>query len=685
MAHIRNRLGKTAGFTLIEVLIALVVVTVGMAALLQLQSSFIKGATDSEQRAVAMALAEKKLEEFRDYQTIVEFDQIGSAASPTSEVEAVSVGKSSIDYTLNWSGINTVSSAVNASEYKEITVTVSWNGTDGVSSVALSTLLARVDPNLAPLLGVTGFGGDSPAVSHAAGDVPDVIPIDIGDDKTQETSKPLPDVDQSNESTEVRFETVTYDVTTTKLVQQEFVTVNCFCNLVTGSTAGETPHHYKYNDGALEVEQGVTVTTATTGTLYSGGGSFTQSQYCTRCCAGHHDASDTTVYSNDGVPGFKEVAPSTAHKHYKLDPTALAANTITFAGEATAGGDIYAEACRFRRVDGLFELFPDWKLIDLPTIPYNYPTTSAGLASYQQYVHDQVHDRTFTETAALSALGVSALGASLASVDLDMVEGGLSQLLARGLYYDDMSYDDNWIAKMTDVAASSGMRAGNDWLAYTPFFEINMTLLSDWDTENSTLASVTDEEVNTIDDAANFYAVYSRGLVQAGATASGATVQIFAESAGDNTGLLGNRYGTGSSFEGQSNSIVASGLETVSSAIDVNILGSGATIAVTGLIEKGSTGSLTLTSVSVATSYGSCTVSGTGNSRSYECLVPVNYGNVTVYATTTETNEYLDPNVTLGGDIVSKTAGNSSTFTSGNITVSAGTSPIANVNFLLKK
>ncbi|MBR9885083.1 MAG: prepilin-type N-terminal cleavage/methylation domain-containing protein [Oceanospirillales bacterium] len=640
MAGIGSKLGinRSRGFTLIEVLVALVVVAVGLAALLQLQSSFIKGATDSEKRAVGMALAEKKLEEFRNYQDIASFDAIGSAALPTSEVEAVSVGKSSIDYTLSWAGINTVSSAVNASEYKEVTVTVSWDG--GASSLGLSTIVARIDPNVSPLLGHTGVGGGFPGVSHAAGDVPDVIPIDIGDGKTKETSKPLPDVDQSNESTEVRFETVTYDTTTTKLVQEEFVTVNCFCQLQTNTTASlETPYHYKYENGAIVVEKGVSYTAGggsndTKGTVY-GSGSFTQSQYCTRCCAGHHDASDASIYSTNEVPGFKSATPASPHPHYEVDTS-----TGVLTGDVAGNGDVYAEACRFRRVDGIFELFPDWKLIDLNVMPYAYLASSASsaLSDYQAYVIDRIQDQVFGTTSSAMPGGR----------DFTANNGEIKQLMSRGIYYDDMSFDSGWNSYIASFVAD-GAVASQAWLSEVPFFEINTTLLSEWEPiETDPVASaayVTSEIIDTIeDDIANYYGVYSRGAVVMATSGTGSQA-ITAISKVDNTGLLGNTYANPSSFKGKDNEIVPN-TDQLSDTVIATLgeCSSNCSVIVSGFILKNN--GKDLAQVSIYANGTLCSLapieSAGGGKLPFTCELPTGTNSVTLAPVTTEAGATFD-------------------------------------------
>ena len=84
---------KEAGFTLLEALIAFLIITIGMAGAALFQSELIAESGASKARSVAVKLAEKELEEQRalliesDYSSL---DALVSSATPT--VNPVSIG-----------------------------------------------------------------------------------------------------------------------------------------------------------------------------------------------------------------------------------------------------------------------------------------------------------------------------------------------------------------------------------------------------------------------------------------------------------------------------------------------------------------------------------------------------------------------------------------------------------------
>jgi hypothetical protein len=89
---------------------------------------------------------------------------------------------------------------------------------------------------------------------------------------------------------------------------------------------------------------------------------------------------------------------------------------------------------------------------------------------------------------------------------------------------------------------SAAMASNNfDWLKSVPFYEINTTLLNDWEDDGSDGddLSVTNEDIVTIVDPDNdYYGTYSRGKVLAGSASSAETVLAVSELS--NTGLTGS-------------------------------------------------------------------------------------------------------------------------------------------------
>lgn len=670
------------GFTLIEVLISLIIAVIGIVAILQLQGVFLSTASDSQQRAIATAVAEKKLEELRG------FDSINPTSSglksfandivSSTGTESVTAGSTTYTYNLAWtvtpytvtSGAISVASAANA-DFKNVTLNVSWDS--GASSVSLSTVIGAINPQISKFIDISGLGGDAPKVDHTPGGAPDVIPIDIGGGETRETVKPLPDVDQSDESTEVKFSTVTYDSSNKLVDQEDFITVNCVCVLSAGTTNGYTPYHHTF-DGAsktLGVSAG-NIVSAATATVYTKGGSFKQSQLCTRCCAQHHD-SPTYDYTAAGVPRYDNTASSGVHNHYFINPDIV--STVPPAGAPAVAGNAYPEACRFRRVDGVYRLFPNWELLTLNTMPRTYLASSASssLASYQQYVKDTLQDGIYGTSVATS----------LAGRDFTADNAKKTQLLARGIYMDDMSYDTGWVDYMASVAASSGLSA-QDWLKTVPFYEINMTLLATWDSSSDAVATVTSDPIDTIeDDVAAYYGVYSRGTVTM-ATSGVGSAAIMANSKTDNTGILGNTYANPSKFIGKDNKIIPSPT-ALSSSVVATIQSCSPTcpIVVSGTVNRKN--GLDLSSVAVTITGGVCDYKVLVTTATFNCELPFgSTGAKVISPTTTLSNGYINPIVSVVAPITGTTPG--SLATDGTITVDVTMSTgISGIDFDLKK
>jgi len=135
--HVR-RPGRQRGFTLIEALIALLVMAFGMLALSGMQLSLSRNADVAKQRTEAMRLAEARLEELRSF-------------------TGVSTG------TINWNGLDATAnttvttnttytvastmSGVDADAMRAVNVLVTWTDRTGANqSVSLASVISRTDP-----------------------------------------------------------------------------------------------------------------------------------------------------------------------------------------------------------------------------------------------------------------------------------------------------------------------------------------------------------------------------------------------------------------------------------------------------------------------------------------------------------------------------------------------------------
>ena len=111
---------RKSGFTLLEVLITLVLLTLGMMALSQAFSTGMRAATDVENVDLACNIAQSKMEELKN----TSFASLASSG-PTADA--------------NFPNFN-VTTSVTGTDPKQIDVTVSWNVQGGSTNVALTAL-----------------------------------------------------------------------------------------------------------------------------------------------------------------------------------------------------------------------------------------------------------------------------------------------------------------------------------------------------------------------------------------------------------------------------------------------------------------------------------------------------------------------------------------------------------------
>jgi len=143
------------------------------------------------------------------------------------------------------------------------------------------------------------------------------------------------------------------------------------------------------------------------------------------------------------------------HKHYQPDGTTLA-----------GAGDVYLEACRMKRVDGVYRAWQDWRLKSVTVLSGDYLTSNA--TNYGNYVEEYVADvivSSRTDPTKLVDPGIT------------LQPGAAAQLYARGLYIDDLP-----ATFWSKVAA----KPDDEELLYVPYYDINLTKLADWDTSQST-------------------------------------------------------------------------------------------------------------------------------------------------------------------------------------------------------
>lgn len=509
---------KNRGFTLIEVLVAALIVMLGVTGYVTLQSLYMRSDAKANLRAQAQRLAEEKIEDLRGFTQIsaqpgqFAFVSIGNntggALAPGNvDVQLTEDGR---QYSFNrtWTvqdqyfvdtdgdGQGDTWMAAGAPglpavlppwpAQKQVQVTVTWTDQQGqVDSLSLGASLAPVTQSASyQVANESANAKASPSVDYVPGLAPDVIAYDLGNNQKVETSKPVPEVKQQGSKTEVQFETVRYvelPGNVTKLEQEDFVTVECSCT-ITGTGMGKTPHMTTLVGNELAVLPGQFIN-KTIGEPAN----KQQPALCTQCCRDHHDT--PAMITDQQYFRQESGAPHTHHLY-------LGNGNFSPAAQA---GDSYDEVCRFKRVDGLFEIYPDWQLLDLVAFDDDHLFSTANLDDYTDYTIDLISS---------TILG-QAPPAKPGGRDITVPPGAF-QIVARGIYLDPMK-----TAHVNEII--DRINAGDSsWKAITPFYDVNLTLLANWSTANPAVATITQQPIQTIvDPNNNYYGTYSRGRLEA--------------------------------------------------------------------------------------------------------------------------------------------------------------------------
>lgn len=147
---------RNGGFSLIETLIAILVLAVGLAAVARFQGTLLQDSSLAKERSEAVQLAQEKLEQLRSYRQIdssaTEFDFGDIVSSTTND----SIAGKSASFTRSWTVTNTQQTVASGTyTYKTVIVTVTWSraGTSQAdTTVRLTTIISNADPKFSGAL-----------------------------------------------------------------------------------------------------------------------------------------------------------------------------------------------------------------------------------------------------------------------------------------------------------------------------------------------------------------------------------------------------------------------------------------------------------------------------------------------------------------------------------------------------
>jgi len=127
MSFFRRLSKSTKGFSLIEVMIALIILAVGLLALMTMQIVSIRANAFSSEMTYASMLAQSRFERLRN----MDYASIAPTAGPiTDEIINADAKTKGISYTI----LRDVDDNFPATDMKTITLTVNWTGSPAGSS-----------------------------------------------------------------------------------------------------------------------------------------------------------------------------------------------------------------------------------------------------------------------------------------------------------------------------------------------------------------------------------------------------------------------------------------------------------------------------------------------------------------------------------------------------------------------
>jgi len=494
-----NTKTRLNGFSLIEVMIAVLVLSVGILAVAKLQTSLIKSGSNSNERSVAASIVHKKINDLGRFIYVNSVDSWSDLAIDTDtglkypgslsfenianneggRIRPVPTYVGNINYTLSWSVIDYYYSGVNSPAtttavttypaFKLAHVVATWDGVDTNNVVSFDTAIYAYNPALTAVSDTISTGNDGPTdkIDDNFDFDNSAAELDIEDGNKQIGGQVAPNISRAGASNVVAFESIVFNTSTNAVQRRDrFSTVGCVCKSNGATPATQHLTGYVTWDSASNtLSDSIQLTSYTANhTLLkeNGLGDNDQAFECNACCR----------------DGKNEVPTATINVAYKL--------------------------CRFKYIAGGLKIYPDWKLIGFNVIPENFLNTSTNDAIYSNYVTSLIRtvaeiEKTQGNTFFLNTYSnidntfVTYASSQISAGGYNQATDGTSnlQLQARAIYMDEIP--DGGYEGTTYTAT-------NIPLDRIPFYEVDLTKLVGWaaDEDNLTFtATYTGDHVNS--------------------------------------------------------------------------------------------------------------------------------------------------------------------------------------------
>lgn len=139
-AGINHPRRRAAGFTLVEVIIAVLILSGGILALMRFQGNMLSSSSASREHSEAVLIAQRKIEELRAYAALATTPGVPAYADIATGTDTVA-GKTG-NFQRTWTVTDN-----SMPSYKQLDLSLTWTTSQGVNqSIALSTDVGRVHP-----------------------------------------------------------------------------------------------------------------------------------------------------------------------------------------------------------------------------------------------------------------------------------------------------------------------------------------------------------------------------------------------------------------------------------------------------------------------------------------------------------------------------------------------------------
>lgn len=514
---------RIRGFSLIEVLIAVAVLSVGLLAIGALQAALVRSSAEAKAQSVALGVGEQQLEvsrAFRDRTEYLALNTVAQASATTTTLGGVEYSvwqdvqryiydtPSNAFVQLPAANVTSSDAAITAldpdyvlqTEFKRVAVSVGWTDANGQPQVVtVSDVLSSMQPSDSARVRDERASKDrNPKVLvRDPSTTPGVIPIAVGNGAETAATNPRPEIVGASANAtiaETRYDVLTYQAANNNLAQVqrkvETAVVACECDFGEADTSQQS-FRPTYWNGTRYVPPVV----APTGTVTAGERANTsQSTLCTECCRDHHDPS--------AVPGAKFDPRRSTHRHYQVN------NSGVLQPVPSTGNRDYIEACRVIRVDGIMRVASDlysehYSLLETAAFnsqpfPQSCATGEVCTANnYENFVigfmQSRIADQVGSMNTPLTSTSIATLESSNSLNSPAVVaisRGDLRWLHNRGIYLDYLQPEA--ISKIATVIASADCTATPSVscaLPFLPFTSINTTELSSYSSTPVTPAS----------------------------------------------------------------------------------------------------------------------------------------------------------------------------------------------------